>query len=35
VERDKLRDSLYERLPIQVNGSIPMVARAWAAKGHV
>jgi SAM-dependent methyltransferase len=34
-ERDKLRDSLYERLPIQVDGSIPMVARAWAAKGQV
>jgi SAM-dependent methyltransferase len=34
-ERDKLRDSLYERLPIQIDGSIPMVARAWAAKGQV
>jgi ubiquinone/menaquinone biosynthesis C-methylase UbiE len=34
-ERMKLRDALYERLPIQLDGSIPMVARAWAAKGQV
>ena len=35
VEQNKLRNSLYERLPIQVDGSIPMIARAWAAKGQV
>lgn len=34
-DRDKLRDTLVERLPIQVDGSIPMLARAWAARGTV
>jgi hypothetical protein len=34
-ERDKLRHALLERLPIQTDGSIPMVARAWAAKSIV
>jgi SAM-dependent methyltransferase len=34
-ERDKLRHALLERLPIQADGSIPMVARAWAAKSIV
>jgi SAM-dependent methyltransferase len=34
-ERIKLRDALLERLPIQVDGSISMLARAWAAKGIV
>lgn len=34
-EKSKLRDVLYERLPILTDGSIPMVARAWAAKGQV
>lgn len=34
-ERDKLRDALLERLPIQADGSIPMLARAWAAKSIV
>lgn len=33
--RDKLRDAVTARLPIQANGSIPMVARAWAVKGQV
>lgn len=32
VEREKLRHALLERLPIQPDGSISMVARAWAAK---
>jgi hypothetical protein len=35
AERNKLRDFLYECLPIQLDDSIPMVARAWAAKGQV
>jgi len=35
TERDELRNVLKERLPIQADGSIPMNARAWAAKGIV
>jgi ubiquinone/menaquinone biosynthesis C-methylase UbiE len=35
TKRSKLRDVLYERLPILADGSIPMVARAWAVKGTV
>ena len=35
LERDKLRDTLLDRLPIQTDGSIPMLARAWAIKGTV
>jgi ubiquinone/menaquinone biosynthesis C-methylase UbiE len=35
AEREKLRNSLYERLPLKEDGRIPMVARAWAAKGIV
>ncbi|RKZ98840.1 MAG: SAM-dependent methyltransferase [Gammaproteobacteria bacterium] len=35
VEIEKLRDTLKDRLPIQTDGSIPMAARAWAAKGIV
>jgi len=34
-ERSELRDTLYECLPIRKDGSIPMVARAWAAKSQV
>lgn len=34
-EREKLRDALFARLPIQADGSITMRARAWAAKGIV
>ena len=34
TERNKLRDLLHERLPFQVDGSIPMGARAWAAMGQ-
>lgn len=33
--REKLRDALFARLPVQADGSIPMAARAWAAKGIV
>lgn len=33
--REKLKDTLFTRLPIQADGSIPMPARAWAAKGIV
>ncbi len=32
-DRNRLRDALHERLPIQADGSIPMLARAWAARG--
>jgi len=34
-ERDRLKRALLERLPIQADGSISMVARAWAAKSQV
>jgi SAM-dependent methyltransferase len=30
--RNRLRDHLREQLPIQADGSIPLTARAWAAK---
>jgi len=31
-DRNRLRDSLHNNLPIQDDGSIPMIARVWAAK---
>lgn len=31
--REKLRDRIYNSLPFAVDGSIPLVARAWAIKG--
>ncbi len=31
--RERLRERLYSSLPFAVDGSIPMVARAWAIKG--
>jgi ubiquinone/menaquinone biosynthesis C-methylase UbiE len=34
-EKNKLRNTLKTRLPTQLNGSISMVARAWAAKGQI
>lgn len=33
--RTQLRDRIRERLPIQRDGSIPLVARAWAIKSRV
>jgi SAM-dependent methyltransferase len=30
--RRRLRDNLHDSLPIQEDGSIPLIARAWAAK---
>ena len=33
--RARLRERVRERLPIQRDGSIPLVARAWAVKGRV
>lgn len=33
IERRRLRNMLFEELPIQPDGSIPLVARAWGAKG--
>lgn len=33
-QRDALRNALYERLPINGDGSISLSARAWAAKGQ-
>lgn len=35
AERQKLREALMERLPLQKDGSIPLAARAWAVKGRV
>lgn len=35
VARDKLRQTLTERLPIEPDGSITLTARSWAAKGLV
>lgn len=31
-DRNRLRDNLHDKLPIEEDGSIPMIARAWAAK---
>lgn len=33
--RDRLRDRLRERLPVAADGSIQLVARAWAVRGRV
>ncbi len=33
--RATLRDRLRERLPVQADGSIPLVARAWGVRGRV
>jgi ubiquinone/menaquinone biosynthesis C-methylase UbiE len=35
TERERLRNLIYERLPIQRNGSIPLSARALAVRGKV
>jgi SAM-dependent methyltransferase len=35
VSRNRLRDRIRERLPIQPDGSIPLVARAWAIQSRV
>ena len=35
VARARLREGLRERLPVQVDGSIPLIARAWAVRGTV
>jgi ubiquinone/menaquinone biosynthesis C-methylase UbiE len=34
-DRNRLRDYLHEQLPIQEDGSIPLIARAWAAKSAI
>jgi SAM-dependent methyltransferase len=34
ASRDRLRDRIRQRLPIEADGSIPLVARAWAIKGR-
>lgn len=34
-ERDLLRDALHQKLPIANNGSIDLLARAWAVRGTV
>ena len=31
--RNELRDLIRERLPIASDGSIPLIARAWAVRG--
>lgn len=33
--RDRLRERIRERLPIAIDGSIELVARAWAVRGRV
>jgi SAM-dependent methyltransferase len=33
--RARLRDRLRQRLPVQADGSIPLVARAWGVRGRV
>ena len=35
TDREQLKNSIYERLPIQPEGSIPLSARALAVKGKV
>ena len=35
AEKNKLRNALKAKLPIRSDGSISMVARAWAAKGQI
>lgn len=34
-KRNRLRDLLKDRLPIQSDGTIPLIARAWAARSGV
>ncbi|MCB0181201.1 MAG: class I SAM-dependent methyltransferase [Anaerolineae bacterium] len=34
-ERQKLKEALMQRLPMEEDGSIPLAARAWAVKGIV
>jgi hypothetical protein len=34
AKREELRDLIRSRLPIQPDGSISLIARAWAAKGR-
>jgi hypothetical protein len=34
AQRSALRDSIRSRLPIEADGSIHLVARAWAVKGR-
>ena len=33
--RNALRDRIREKLPIASDGSIPLIARAWAVRGRV
>jgi SAM-dependent methyltransferase len=33
--RARLRDRIRERMPLQADGSIALIARAWAIRGHV
>ena len=35
ASRNRLKDRIRERLPSQSDGSIPLVARAWAIRGRV
>ena len=35
TERARLRDRIRERLPIEANGSISLIARAWATRANV
>jgi hypothetical protein len=33
--RNELRERLHRRLPVESDGSIPLIARAWAIRGRV
>lgn len=33
-ERERLRERLQVRLPVAEDGSIPLIARAWAVRGY-
>ncbi|MEP7060912.1 MAG: methyltransferase domain-containing protein [Betaproteobacteria bacterium] len=35
TSRNRLRDRIHEHLPIEADGSIPLIARAWAVRGRV
>jgi hypothetical protein len=31
--RERLRDEVHRRLPVRADGSIALIARAWAVRG--
>jgi hypothetical protein len=34
AERDRLRDTIHARLPVAADGTIALIARAWAVRGR-